>query len=202
MIEQTNFDQHLRSLLEVMADEGIHHAAKGLAGMLGEEVTVSNPSARLVSLKDIPNLLGGPEQEAVGIYLQAHGDLAGQIMLVLPYAKALELVDLLLGEPLGTTKMLDSMGRSALAEVGNITASFFLNSMASMTGLGARPSPPAVMIDMVGAILDVIVATSSGVGQHVLMLEAAFMRGGREVEANFWMIPEKSTLEAFARTKL
>ena len=74
--------------------------------------------------------------------------------------------------------------------------------MASLTGLGARPSPPAVMIDMVGAILDIIVATSSGVGQHVLMLQAAFMRGGREVEANFWVIPEKSTLEAFARSKL
>lgn len=194
-----NFDKHLRSLLEVMADEGIHHAAKGLSSMVGETLTVTRPSARLVSMAEIPNLLGGPENEAVGIYLQAAGDIAGQIMLVLPFANAMELADLLMELPPGTTRQLGALERSALAEVGNLTASFFLNSLASSTGLAARPSPPAVMVDMVGAILDIIAAASGGVGEHVLMIEAAFLRRSQEVQANFWVIPDPVTLEAFAR---
>ncbi len=193
------FDERLRALLEIMAGEGVHHAARGLSGMMGETLTVSQPVARLVPLADVPNLLGGPENEAVGIYLQARGAMAGQIMLVLPYAKALELVDLLMDAPRGTATQLGPLERSALSEVGNLTGTFFLNAVAALSGLEARPSPPAVIVDMIGAILDVIVATSGGLGQHVLMIQAAFLRGGQEVEADFWVIPEQPALEAFAR---
>lgn len=192
------FDEHLRSLLEIMAGEGIHQAARGLSGMMGETLTVSQPRARLVPLADIPNVLGGPENEAVGIYLQAYGAMSGQIVLVLPYAKALELADLVVGLPLGTTRQLGSLERSALAEVGNLAAAFFLNAVASLTGLGARPSPPAVMVDMIGAILDVVIATSGGVAEQVLMLQATFLSRENEVEVDFWVIPDPEALEAFA----
>ena len=81
----------------------------------------------MVPLVDIPNVLGGPEQEAVGIYLQSEGDLVAQFVLVLPFEKACELVDLVMGQPEGTTTYLGSMERSALGEVGNITTGYFLN---------------------------------------------------------------------------
>lgn len=193
------FDEHLRSLLEAMANEGVQHAARGLSDMVGETVTVSEPMVRLVPLTDIPLLLGGPENEAVGIYLQAEGKIGGQIMLILPLPKAQELVDLLMGEPVGTTRHLGSLERSALAEVGNLTGTFFLNAVALLTGLGGRPSPPAVMVDMLGAILDIIIATCGGISEQVLMIQASFLRGGREVEANFWVIPDPATLALIAK---
>lgn len=193
------FDENLRELLEVMADEGIRHAAEGLSGMIGEDLTVSEPKVRLMPLLDIPNVLGGPETEAIGIYLRAEGAMAGQFMLIIPYGKALELVDLVLKEPIGTTQTLGSLERSALAEVGNLTSSFFLNRIDKITGMGARPSPPAVMVDMVGAILNIIIATSGGLGENVLLLEATISRGDRGIDLDFWVIPETSTLEAFAK---
>lgn len=193
------FDERLRVMLRTLAAEGIRHAAEGFAGMVGERLAVSEPDVQLVALADIPTLLGGPEAEAVGIYLQAQGDLAGQIMLVVPYAKALELADLLLEVPPGTTQSLGTLERSALAEVGNLTASFFLNAVAQHMGLVTRPSPPAVMVDMIGAILDVVAAISGGIGEHVLLLKGAFLRQDREVELNFWVIPDPAALAAFAR---
>jgi chemotaxis protein CheC len=196
--EPLTFDQHLQSLLAVMAGEGITRAAAGLSGMLGESVLVVDPRVRLVRLAEIPTLIGGPEMEAVGIYLQVHGDLAGQIMLVVPYAKALELADLLMELPPGTTRQLGPLERSALAEVGNLTGSFFLNAVASRLGRDLRPSPPAVMVDMIGAILDIIVAVSGGLSEHVLMLEGAFHRQSRDVEVTFWVIPDPTALEPFA----
>jgi chemotaxis protein CheC len=66
-----------------------------------------------------------------------------------------------------------------------------------MLGMETRPTPPAVMVDMVGAILDVIIATAAGIGEHVLMLSATFMQGDREAEASFWVIPDPRVLEAF-----
>lgn len=192
------FDERLHSLLQTLAEEGSRRAADGFSGMLGSVVTVPHTDVRLVPLTDIAVLLGGPEQEAVGIYLQADGEVAGHMMLVLPYLKALELADLLLGLPPGTSRQLNSLERSALAEVGNLTGTFFLNAVASRTGLSARPSPPAVVVDMLGAIIDIIVAASGGVSDQVLMFQSRFLREGRDVEADFWVIPDAATLQALA----
>lgn len=192
------FDDHLHELLRIMAAEGIRNAAAGLSGMVGAEIVVTDPHIRLVPMTDIPTLLGGPEEEAVGIYLQAQGDIQGQIMLIMPYDKALELVDMLMEQPLGTTQQLGSLERSALAEVGNMTASFFLNAVAKRLHLDIRPSPPAVMVDMVAAILDIVAAISGGISEHVLLMQGAFMRDGREVEVNFWVLPDPGALSAFA----
>ncbi|HHH83526.1 MAG TPA: hypothetical protein ENL35_11145 [Chloroflexi bacterium] len=193
------FNAHLLSILEIMAREGVKNAARGLSGMTGEQVAVEEPEAALVSFSELPNLVGGPEQEIVGIYLLIEGEMSGQIMLILPIDQALELTDLVLDRPIGTAKALSSMERSALAEVGNLTCSFFLNSISALTGLSARPSPPAVMIDMAGAILDIVVITAGGVGDHIIVLRASFTKGDREVQSQFWVIPESSVLTAIAR---
>ncbi len=137
----------------------------------------------------------GLENEAVGIYLRSECKIISQILLVVPYANALELVDQLMGDPIGTTTTLGSMERSALAELGNMTGTFFLNAVADLTGLDARPSPPAVMVDMIGAILGILVSYWDGLSDHVLMIQGTFMRGQREIKADFWVIPDRSTLE-------
>lgn len=195
------FDERLHELLDIMAQAGVSQAAMGFSGMVGRSLTVSQPQVRLVQLEDVPHMLGGPENEAVGIYLRAHGDMSGQLMLVLAYAQALELVDLMMGEAMGTTQTLGRMERSALAELGNLTGTFFLNAVTAFAGFDARPTPPAVMVDMVGAILDIVVATHGGAGQQVLMLQVAFIDEARAVQANFWVIPDPEALEAFAHRK-
>jgi chemotaxis protein CheC len=193
------FDERLRSLLSVMAQEGVSYAARGFSDMVGQTLGVSRPQVDLMPLAGVPNLLGGPESEAVGIYLRVQGEMSGQIMLVLAYPKALELVDLIMNDPPGTTRSLGALERSALAELGNLTGTFFLNAVAAYTGFGARPSPPAIMVDMVGAILDIVVATHGAVSQNVLLLKASFLNEGREVQADFWVIPDPAALEAFAK---
>jgi chemotaxis protein CheC len=190
-------DPNMITLLEIMAQKGIRHAAQGLSSMIGEELNVSEPAMRVVPLGEIAVILGGPENEAVGIYLRSEGMLAGQFMLITPYPKALELVDLIMDVPEGSTTNLGSLERSALAEVGNMTVAFFLNAIDRSIGMAARPTPPAVIVDMVGAILDVIIATCGGISEHVLLLETNISRGDRGIDLVFWVIPEPSTIEAF-----
>ena len=162
--------------------------------------SVIDPAIRLMPFTDIPDLIGGPENKAVGIYLRAEGNISGHIMMVIPYAKALELVDLVMYEPVGTTQKLGSIERSALAELGNLTGSFFLNAIDEKMGIGSRPSPPAVMVDMVGAILDILIATSDGFSENILMVQAKFIRAeGMETQVDFWMVPDRQTLEAIAK---
>jgi chemotaxis protein CheC len=199
MEEAFSFDQNLLEMLTLIANEGIDHAASGFSSMVGRKIRFSAPLTKLVPTLTIPDLVGRSENDAVGIYLRFTGDLEGQIMMIIPLTKALELVDLLMGVPLGRTQQLGSMERSALGELGNLCGSFFLNAIARMVKADLRPSVPAVMVDMVGAILDIVVATSGGIGEYALLTQASFMDGSRSVEANFWVIPDLKSLESLIK---
>lgn len=196
---EDQFNQKLHDTFVVMANEGVHNAARGMSSMVGGTITVTAPTVSRIPITDVPHLLGSPEAQAVGIYLRSEGDLASQFMMVIPYHYALELVDLMMDKKPGTTKELGSIERSALAELGNLTGTFFLNAVAATTGLEARPSPPAVMVDMIGAILDIILAISAtGLSENVFMIQVTFIRKERKAQVDFWVIPDRSTLETVA----
>ena len=148
----------------------------------------------MLPIAEVPSIMGGPETIAVGIYMAVDGDMDGHIILLLRRDDATELVDLLMDQPPGTTQELGAMERSALAEVGNLTGALFLNSVASLCGVSARPSPPAVMEDMVGAILDVVVVAVGAISEYIVAIETVFRKSDRHVEALFWVIPNLDAL--------
>jgi hypothetical protein len=57
------------------------------------------------------------------------------------------------------------------------------------------------MVDMVGAILDIVVATAGGVNEHVLLMHANFMDGARFVQTDFWVIPDMKALQELLSKK-
>ena len=182
--------------LQQVATAGVNHAANGLSDMVGDKIISSRADVQFIPILDVPEYLGGPENEVIGIYLRAEGQMAGQFMMILDNKKAFELVDVLMGEELGTTKELDRLGKSALAEIGNLTGTFFLNSLAEITGLVTMPTPPDVMYDMVGAVMNVIIAYSAQVVDEILAIRTGFSHGDQEVQLYFWYVPEPNALKA------
>jgi len=183
------------SVLHTVARLGIQHAMQGLSEMVGEELATTEPELFSVPILKIPEFFGGAEQEAVGIYLRASGEASGQFMMILTFERALAFIDMLMQEPPGTTQELDDMGRSALAEMGNLTGAFFLNAVANLTGLEARPSEPAVMHDMVGAILNIIVAATADQLDEVFVIQTTIIHEDHQVQANYWYIPDEKTMQ-------
>jgi chemotaxis protein CheC len=103
---------------------------------------------------------------------------------------AFELVDLLLGQPNGTTIELSDMERSTLGEVGNIMGSFFLNYISDSTGQRFMPSPPAVMMDMAGAVLDATLANILAYTDETYVMETVFGTNDRQVAGTFLVMPD------------
>lgn len=192
-----SIDPELAPFLQIMANAGINRATESFASLVGVPLSVSEPEVKMVTLSEIALLLGGPEVEAVGIYLESTGELEGQIMLVMPYSNALQVVDFMMGEPLGTTKKIGEMESSALAELGNVTGTSFLNAIAALIGLTALPTPPATTVDMVGAILDIIISVVAEAGDEALMFSAEISTADGDEIANFWMVPDPQIVEAF-----
>ncbi|HQV62801.1 MAG TPA: hypothetical protein PKV19_02290, partial [Anaerolineales bacterium] len=75
MQETAPFDQYLLEMLNTIASEGIKNAADGFSGMVGRRIEVSNPEIELVPLLTIPKIVGGLEDDAVGVYLRFEGDM-------------------------------------------------------------------------------------------------------------------------------
>lgn len=184
----------MQALLQMLAEEGLENAAHGLSTFVGQEIRLDRPRVTMIPITEVPSVMGGPETLAVGIYMAVDGDMDGHIVLLLKRDAAAELVDLLLDQPAGTTDELGALERSALAEVGNLTGALFLNSVASLCGVSARPSPPAVMEDMVGAILDVVVVAVGAISEYIVAIETVFQKSDRRVEALFWVIPNLDAL--------
>lgn len=178
-------DSQLGNILQM----AMEHAGRGLSDMVGQKITIKVPQIESLPIGHIPNFASDPEAEMAGVYLLIEGDFTGQVILMLPLAEARYLVDMLLDVPPGTTLDLGEMERSALAEAGNLTTSYFLNEIAARTQISARPSPPAVIIDMLGAIVDVVTTPVASVSNRLVVAQTTFQVSGQTVMAYFWVLP-------------
>lgn len=175
--------------------EGVNNAIEGLSQMAGREVKVVSMNIRKVPVKDIPDLFGGHEALIIAIYVEIFGKANGHMVVVYKPEVAFGLVDLLLDQPAGSTKVLNDMESSTLGEVGNIMGSFFLNYLSDTTGQRLKPSPPAVMMDMAGAVLDSTLANILAYSDETYIVDTVFGTKDRQVSGTFMIIPAPS-LEA------
>jgi chemotaxis protein CheC len=182
--------------LQDLTADAVANISRGLTEMFNTDVAVTALHVRTVPLNDVSRLIGDPELEVVGVYLVAEGDMTGQMLLILEYGAALQLCDMMLEQPPGTTTALDELETSALAEMGNIVGSFFLNSFADSAGLRVQVSPPGVLRDMAGAAVDVAVVEIAMTADDALLIDANFEYRGRNLPAWFLAFPDPEHLDA------
>ena len=181
----------------------MHGAARGLSGLAEYPIHVTTLRLETVPIAQMATHAGDPETEVVGIYLLMEGDCSGQAILMLSLASALNLADVLLNVPPGTSTHLGEMERSALAEAGNLVVSYFLNAVATFLKKPRllQPSPPTVMVDMLGAVLDVVMTPVAVVSDDLMIVEAAFTQGtstnggsDRAIRVHFWVLPDAAQI--------
>lgn len=180
--------------LQSVVASGFQNAANGLSMMVNKDIKVVSPSLRVLPIEQVPSLVGQPDDEVVSIYLQVSGDVNGHILLILTLQAADELIGMLMGPREDISAPLGEMEQSALGEVGNVTGSFFLNALADATSLLVQPSPPAVMVDMAGAAMDVSLVPMAMSMTDVLTIDTWFLDEERQIKGLFLMFPDTASL--------
>ncbi|MHB0870613.1 MAG: chemotaxis protein CheC [Chloroflexota bacterium] len=175
--------------LSVVADIGFQRASRGLSEMTGIPLEAKAAQVRRLAIASVPDLVGGPEAIAAAIYLRISGEIQGHMLLMLPLEDARSLASMLLDEPVPPGPELPEMALSALGEAGNITGSFFLAAMADAANMELSPSPPAVVVDMGGAILDVVLADLAKESEEVFVIDTVFAQSEQAVNAVFLVLP-------------
>lgn len=164
----------LISALTVVAKDGAFRAGRGLSGLMGQEISIHVPNVRAGTKADACDAVGGEETIVLGAYLSISGDITGHVMLLFPVPRALECVDLMCGQPVGTTVEPDELAESAVGELGNIVGSAFINALADSLNLILHPSPPTVIHDMAVALVESVYAEVLSQGGDVVMMDAIF----------------------------
>ena len=169
--------------LRELANIGSGNASGALSSLLGRPVDISVPSAQAVSFADAVEATGDPETEITGIVLGIAGDLDGVVLLLVSPADADALCSMLGVEP-GS-----EYAPSALGEVGNIVGSSYINALAEMTGMAIEPTPPSTATDMLGAIVETVLATQAHAGDVALMLDSDLRVEGEDCSIAFVLVP-------------
>jgi chemotaxis protein CheC len=158
-------------------------AATALSQMLGQEVELNVPRALALGLADAVDAAGAPDEVVSGIVLGLEGDIDGLVLLLVPMNDVQTLCQLL-GVDAGT-----EVGDSALAEIGNILGTSYLNAIASMTGLDLMPTPPFVATDLLAAIVASVLAQSAGESDVALLLDSELTLADTACSLSFMLLP-------------
>lgn len=156
---------------------------------------MTSSSLDLLPLVEVPSAAGSADAVAVGIYVGMTCDGHGHVLLLMDEPVAQRLTGALLGEDPSAICICDELASSALAEAGNVACSAFMNLLGDATGLVLEVTPPAVVQDMRGAIVDAIVAEVALVGEEALVIGTSFSIASDAMDARLLVIPAPETLE-------
>ncbi|MCX7667569.1 MAG: chemotaxis protein CheC [Atribacterota bacterium] len=188
--------------LREIGNIGAGNAATALSKMVGKRVIMDVPLVRLIPLKEVPEWLGGPEQEVLGVYLSMFGAVNGHILFVMTIDDALKIMRILLGDLTPRREQvleMDEIASSAMGGIGNILSSSYLAALADFTGLDLNHSVPAIAVDMAGAIVDVVLIEISKRGDYALLIETEFVEEEDKIKGYFMLIPDTGSLEIILR---
>jgi len=181
-------DTQLDALRE-LANIGSGTASTALSGMLGKSVDISVPNAFVLPMAEAVGSIGDAESEATGVVLGIVGEMPGSVLLLFT-PKDAELMCGLLGVEAGS-----EYGISALMEIGNIVGASYINALGQMIGMELEPTPPAAATDMLGAIVQTVLAERAGAGDVALLLDSDLVVEGEDCSVSFLLVPDQGGVE-------
>jgi len=187
--------QNLQTVLRL----AMRHVASSLSELMNRSINFDDLQLEVILLDELTLPANDPEAETVGIYLRLGDDLPGQALFILSLDDALYLSDWLLETRPGDTIHLGPLESSALAEFGNVALGAFLNIMAQFTGQPLRPSPPAVIVDMLATTLEVVATSVGARVDETLVIKANFKDVHDSIRIGLWLLPDPT---AYNREKL
>lgn len=173
---------------------GSGNAATALSQMLKKTVEIKVPKVNVCSIGDAPCIFGGSEKLVTAIYLQLLGDASGVILFSFGKEEAGRLADLLLGQKVGQTKILNQMAQSALKEASTILTGAYLSALAKLLKMRLLISSPGFAEDMAGAIVDSVLAETSKTADFAIVIDTELRILDEKVMAYFFFIPDTESL--------
>jgi chemotaxis protein CheC len=181
-------------VIKEFANIGAGSAATALSSLMDVELMNEVTSCSILPMSKVSDWLGGADQIVAGTYTYLCGELKSGILIVLPKKSAVTLLEHLTKEKVDLASLTE-IQKSALKEIGNICLCWYLIAVSKMIDIDMIPAPPDATVDMLGAVLDIPLASLAQKVDTVLAVHTCFKGIDEEFEGYFLMLPEESTLK-------
>jgi chemotaxis protein CheC len=137
-------DQQVDALSE-LGDIGASNTATTLSTMLGTTILMSVPEIKVMATDDVWTYVGDDLSAFAIFTMEGAIHQAGYVILQVAQESVIQMSAVMLGMSTKPREM-DEMDESAIAEIGNIMVSAFLDGTAELLGIIMLPSPPQTVI--------------------------------------------------------
>lgn len=185
-------------VLKEIGNIGAGNAMTALSQMLQCKVDMKVPQVSLLEFAAVGEIMGGEEQIMLAVFLGVEGDITGSMMFMVEEKSARHLIQKITMGMLPQGSEFEEMGLSAMKEVGNIITGAYLNSLSTLTNLKIFPTPPALTLDMAGAILSVPAIQFGIYGDKILLIQSNF-QDEVELDGYFILVPDIESYEKILR---
>ena len=182
--------------LKELGNIGSAHAITGLSELMKKRIDVSVTNVDIIPLQIIYTLFNGPESMISVVYLEGYSDdFRGMMFLIFPHPEAKKMVEMATGKQIEGEIVTDEFSHSTLKEIGNIMCGCYLNVLAQFIGKKIMHSVPQLSHDMLGAVLDSMLADLSLEADYAVVLETAFSFWQNECKGFLFFVPTTESIE-------
>ena len=185
-IDKLNSD--VLDVLKEICNIGSGNAVTSLAKIIGKKINMEVPQVKILPLNKVTDILGCADTVVCGVYFDIIEGINGNM------ESADYLLEKLMNREIDDMHELDEIDISALSEIGNILAGSYITALSSLINVNIKISPPAVTIDMAGALLSVPAISFGEIGDKVIFIQTTFIEGVHNLDGYFFLIPKMDSL--------
>jgi chemotaxis protein CheC len=190
-------DSQVDGLVELL-NIGFGRAAASLSQLTGHRVLLEVPQVSVHPMADLNKVLRPLlTDEVASVHQIFSGPVGGDALLVLDYAAAGSLKELLTNEP-ALPLPIDGTAREVLTEVGNILLNACLGTFGNLLKVQVSFSVPHLSLDTLHHVLQSLMVDAEGL-RYALVVQAGFKLKDAEVTGYLVIVLSVASLDRLIR---
>lgn len=179
---------------------GCSHAATAVSRMINRQINISVPEIEIKKTSEILLALNEfvdekQSKEAIGVYLELTLTLKGGVLFFFTVDSAFAFVDLLFKKPIGTTKEIGEIERSAIMELGNIVVSSYTNALGKFLNTSVLLTPPNFVQDVPEQVFGDVQKMIGTDTSHAVVFDTNFRTDDGLFNSYFVLLPAPNSLD-------
>ena len=193
-MEQDKLTSNQLDLLREIGNIGAGNATTALSVILNSNLRMEMPVVKILEFNEIPEMVGGAGNVVTAILTHYTGEVSGMALFILELAEAKNLVSAIIGkENFSDSSRFTRMEESALKEIGNILLGSYISSISTLTNFQIAMNPPAISVDMAGAVLSLPIIELGQVGDKALVIDSKFLDNERPINGFLMLVSDETS---------
>lgn len=196
MDEEIKLTDIERDALKEIANIGAGNASASLSEMVNKKVNIVVSDMDFVSLENVQEVIGAPQELVVGVYTTVTGDMSGTILIIYPISSALALASVLLKKESEPSKTLSDSDKGALIKMGNILCDSYLGSLGEFLEMNLTREDSKIVSTFGESVVDLVMLSIDPESKQGLLIKTGFDIQESNISGEFVLLLSSKKIDA------